>query len=83
MCLAMDEQAWSRGFEDGRQVKPLDNCPYGLGTDERWSWISGYIEGKAARNGYTALELFHGKNRPPLFGYPPQLRSQPRNSEGM
>jgi ribosome modulation factor len=55
MRLAMDEQAWSRGFEDGRQGKPLNNCPYGACTDERLSWISGYIEGKAARNGYTVV----------------------------
>src|SRR5262245_9272333 len=52
--LEMDEQAWNRGYEDGKQGKPMLLCPYRAGTTEDWSWSSGYIEGKAARHGYSA-----------------------------
>jgi hypothetical protein len=48
MRIELDEHAWNRGFEDGRQGKPLHSTPYDHGTTESWSWVSGYIEGKAA-----------------------------------
>ena len=53
MRIEIDEQAWIRGFEDGERGKSLNACHYEIGTDERWSWSSGYVEGKAARNGYA------------------------------
>jgi ribosome modulation factor len=55
MRIEMDEQAWLRGFDDGEQGKPLNECPYPIGCDGSLSWISGYIEGKAARDGYTVI----------------------------
>ena len=54
MRLEIDEHAWKRGFEDGEQGLPLRSCPYAVGTTESWSRHSGYIQGKAARNGYAA-----------------------------
>ena len=53
MRLTIDGQAWDRGFEDGELGMPLRACPYEIGTTESWSWSSGYVEGKAARNGYS------------------------------
>jgi len=53
MRLAQDEHAWTRGFEDGELGLPLRACPYDIGSTESWSWSSGYVEGKAARNGYA------------------------------
>ena len=54
MRIQIDGQAWDKGFEDGEQGMPLCPCPYALGTTDSLSWVSGYIEGKAARNGYSA-----------------------------
>ena len=54
MRLKLDTQAWTRGFADGEQGKPLRPCPYTSDTTQSWSWVSGYIEGKAARSGYSA-----------------------------
>jgi ribosome modulation factor len=54
MRIDINEQAWNRGFWDGDSGKPSLACPYGLESDERLSWASGYIEGKAFRNGYIA-----------------------------
>ena len=54
MRIEIDSQASDKGFEDGEQGMPLCPCPYALGTTESLSWVSGYIEGKAARNGYSA-----------------------------
>ena len=54
MRLEIDGHAWNQGFYDGEQGRPPRSCPYDVGTTESWSWSSGYIEGKAARNGYTA-----------------------------
>ena len=56
MRLELDEQAWDAGFNDGKQGKPLQACPYAPGTIQSWSWVSAYIEGKAARNGYSAAK---------------------------
>ena len=54
MRLSLDDHAWTRGFHDGEAGKPLRTCPYAVGTTERWSWSSSYIEGHAARNGYPS-----------------------------
>jgi ribosome modulation factor len=54
MRIEIDGQVWDKGFEDGEQGKHLLSCPYPPGTTESLSWVSGYIEGKAARNGYSA-----------------------------
>ncbi len=54
MRIEIDGQAWDKGFEDGEQGESLFLCPYEPGTTESLSWVSGYIEGKAARNGYSA-----------------------------
>ena len=55
MRLTIDGNAWNRGFWDGELGLPLRSCPYDVGTTERWSWSSGYIEGNAARNGYAVV----------------------------
>ena len=47
--LSLDDRAWREGFRDGEQSQPLRACPYPVGSIERWSWSSGYIEGKAVR----------------------------------
>jgi len=52
--MRLDGQAWNRGFEDGEPGEPLRSCPYASGSTQSWSWVSGYIEGKAARNGCSA-----------------------------
>ena len=54
MRLSIDIHAWTRGFHDGEAGKAMRACPLAVGTSERWSWSSGYIEGQAARNGYSA-----------------------------
>jgi ribosome modulation factor len=54
MRIDINEQAWNQGFWDGDSGKPSLACPYGVESDERLSWMSGYIEGKAFRNGYIA-----------------------------
>jgi ribosome modulation factor len=54
MRIDINEQAWNRGFWDGDSGTPSLACPYGVEADERLSWASGYIEGKAFRNGYIA-----------------------------
>jgi ribosome modulation factor len=64
MRIEMDEQAWLRGFDDGEQGKPLNECPYHIGSDGSLSWISGYIEGKAARDGYTVIRPGRGGETP-------------------
>jgi ribosome modulation factor len=52
--IVINEQAWNRGFWDGDSGKPSHACPCAVDADERLSWLSGYIEGKAFRNGYIA-----------------------------
>ena len=47
--LSLDDRAWREGLQDGRQGRPLRACQYAVGSTEHWSWSSGYIEGKAAR----------------------------------
>src|SRR5262249_13014885 len=85
MRIEIDGQAWDKGFEDGEQGESLFLCPYEPGTTDSWPWVSGYIEGKAARNGYSATRAGDRKKRaaplsPTLFRYAPQLRAQRRKS---
>ena len=54
MRIEINEQAWNRGFWDGDSGKPSHVCPYAVDADERLSWVGGYIEGKAFRNGYIS-----------------------------
>lgn len=54
MRLEIDGNAWNRGFWDGELGLPLRSCTYAVGTTERWSWSSGYIEGNAFRKGFKA-----------------------------
>lgn len=58
MRLKIEEQAWNRGFWDGEAGEPLVSCPFAVGTTESWSWSSGYIEGKAFRNGFKATRPY-------------------------
>ena len=77
MRLSIDSHAWSRGFHDGEAGRPLHSCPYAVGTTERWSWSSGYIEGNAARRGYSAhrpIELRSKKDAPAAEPYAGPLR---------
>jgi len=55
MRIAINEEAWLRGFDDGEQGKPRHECPYHISSDDSLSWISGYIEGKAERDGYAVI----------------------------
>jgi ribosome modulation factor len=45
--LSQDPCAWQRGYRAG--YLGLSACLFPAGSVESWSWISGYIEGKAAR----------------------------------
>ena len=54
MRLEIDGNAWNQGFWDGELGLPKRLCPYAVGTTERWSWSSGYIEGDALRTGFKA-----------------------------
>jgi ribosome modulation factor len=45
--LRQDPCSWQRGYRAG--YLGLSACPFPAGSVESWSWISGYIEGKAAR----------------------------------
>ena len=54
MRLEIDGNAWNQGFWDGEMGLAPRSCPYARGTSDSLSWSSGYIEGKAARNGYKA-----------------------------
>ena len=76
MRIEIDGQAWDKGFEDGEQGASLFICPYEPGTTESLSWVSGYIEGKAARNGYSATRAGDRQNpRSAAAPYAVPLRS--------
>jgi len=76
MRIEIDGQAWDKGFEDGEQGEALLSCPYPTGTTESLSWVSGYIEGKAVRNGYSARRAGDGqKARSAAEPYAVPLRS--------
>lgn len=45
--LRQDPCSWERGYRAG--YLGLSDCAFPAGAAESWSWISGYIEGKAAR----------------------------------
>jgi hypothetical protein len=44
--LALDEIAWVAGFRSGN-LQLADACPFGVGSVEALSWVSGWIEGAA------------------------------------
>ena len=48
-----DPQCWLEGYRAGRLGLRNSSGPYAPGTTEAWSWISGYIEGKATRRAGT------------------------------
>lgn len=48
--LRQSPPAWREGYQAGQHAARCTACPYAAGTDESWSWSSGYIEGKAARS---------------------------------
>jgi ribosome modulation factor len=48
--LELDEQAWEEGYRAGRLGISDSTGPYHPRCLKALSWISGYIEGKAARN---------------------------------
>ena len=48
--LELDERAWEEGYRAGRLGKSDSTGPYHPWSLKARSWISGYIEGKAARN---------------------------------
>ena len=54
LVLKIDGPAWNQGFADGLAATSSRLCPYQHGSTERLSWLSGYIEGDAARLGYDA-----------------------------
>ena len=45
--LRQDDWSWQQGYRAG--CLGVSTCNFPAGTVESWSWISGYIEGKAAR----------------------------------
>jgi hypothetical protein len=45
--LRQDHSSWQHGYQAG--CLGLSARSFPAGTAESWSWISGYIEGKAAR----------------------------------
>jgi ribosome modulation factor len=47
--LTQDARSWDEGYAAGLSGMRSSSCPYPAGTTESWSWVSGYIEGKAAR----------------------------------
>jgi ribosome modulation factor len=48
--LKLDERAWEKGYRAGRLGISDSTGPYHPRSLKALSWISGYIEGKAARN---------------------------------
>jgi ribosome modulation factor len=48
--LELDERAWDEGYRAGRLGISDSAGPYHPRGPKALSWISGYIEGKAARN---------------------------------
>jgi ribosome modulation factor len=47
--LSQDACSWDEGYAAGLSGMRSSLCPYPAGTTESWSWVSGYIEGKAVR----------------------------------
>jgi hypothetical protein len=39
--------SWQQGYDAGYLGE--SGCPFAFGSNEAWSWSSGYVEGKAAR----------------------------------
>jgi hypothetical protein len=47
MTITIDRDAWVAGFHAGEAGNP--KCPHPPASNLSFSWISGYIEGEAAR----------------------------------
>ena len=47
--LRQSARSWQEGYRAGQQGANLVDCPHPAGTEDSWSWSSGYIEGKAGR----------------------------------
>jgi len=45
LSLKQDAKAWEEGFKAGEQRD--SRCPYRAGSNEAWSWHSGFVEGAA------------------------------------
>jgi hypothetical protein len=41
--------AWQEGFDAGLALGTLP-CPYPAGTNEAWSWQSGFVEARHGRS---------------------------------
>lgn len=48
MLFRMDAEAWQRGFDAGKSGLPSEG--FLQERRDRYAWVSGYIEGKAARS---------------------------------
>ncbi len=51
--LRHNKTAWREGFEAGERGIPSTRCPYPATSRDSWSWSSGYVEGKAKRDGFS------------------------------
>jgi hypothetical protein len=47
--IRIDADSWQRGYDDGAAGVPYRVGRQAPGIADRWSWISGYIEGQARR----------------------------------
>ena len=47
--LRQDARSWHEGYRAGQLGTQPAACPDSASSTESWSWSSGYIEGKAAR----------------------------------
>jgi hypothetical protein len=54
----MDRDAWIAGFRAGARGLSTTKCPHRPGTNESYSWHSGYIEGKAKHDGFGWNSVF-------------------------
>lgn len=63
VILTHDPVAWSAGIAAGERGVFSWNCPYPATSRESWSWSSGYVEGKAKRDGYEYTRIADLKAR--------------------
>jgi hypothetical protein len=49
MPLQQDLAVWQEGFDAGLALG-TPRCPYPAGTNEAWSWQSGFIEARQERS---------------------------------
>jgi hypothetical protein len=60
MELHIDRDAWLAGFRTG-EAGQRGTCPHPPASNEAYSWSSGFVEGKAKRDGheYSGPEAHH------------------------